>query len=850
MVRALVVLALLSPRQDESTQKLVEQLKSDQVDERDQAGRAIEALGRKAAPALEKAARDADVDLAARARFLLRLIDLRETLSPRLRKADPGIERRLATGDDAAWTRAFLDLTGLDQQRSRAFSGLDDADLAPLAAQAVRGASSARELTRVAEAAAERLLATAVPDLARRLDWPESRLNVSYALATIGGPEAVAALRARLRNPDPDTRTSAIGALRLCATRECLLDILPFLKEERTLPDALTAIQRIGTAEGGQALVQLFSTDTSKSKPFIAAALGRLRVREALPLLRPLFSDPNDELRVAAIKAAIEIDRKESIPDLAKAVNRAPALARGWMIRSLLDLEAKEGLPLLLELLRNADRLFYADSWSWHSFVQRNADDLIPKVLPLLQSGNGDVRAAAAYFLGGFQRRDLARVIRPLIGDPDPDARFRAAHACARLDDRDAAPAIRRLLDDPSSEVRQAAMRALGQLRDEAALPALYGFLETEDDDVAAGCAVGDIGSARSRKTLRRLLRHEESEVAARAAIALCRLKEKSALPEIIDLLGRADGFQSPRIAEALRSFEAAEAVPPLERFLKEHPEHPACWYGIRTLARLGLPEAVPLLRKLAGPGDDLHRIYAIRGLSECAPRDALDIALPLLKDPEPSIRLEAMTAIARVRAVDRAAAVAALLSDPEAYVRAGAAESLGRLSATAHIRDLETTLLDRVPSVRLAAANALLELGSPVGADTVLYRAYRSGRGNQPEYLRLNALRNPESWKRLRTRVLDRDLPLNPSAIMEWLPRETGLPLIHEPALGVTDQTWIRNFWTSPVVPKGSTLLEAIEQVMEGSMCELILEKDGLRYLYYQEAWEFWSDWWKKQGR
>lgn len=100
--------------------------------------RKLRAFGREARPAFEKAAKDSDPEVAARARWLLRRLELVETLPRRLLKAIPAIEDRLAADEGPSWTRAFLDAVAVEDGREK-YPDLGRRELEPLVARAAAG---------------------------------------------------------------------------------------------------------------------------------------------------------------------------------------------------------------------------------------------------------------------------------------------------------------------------------------------------------------------------------------------------------------------------------------------------------------------------------------------------------------------------------------------------------------------------------------------------------------------------------------------------------------------------------------------------------------------------------------
>lgn len=86
------VLAVLAsqPAPARGAEELIERLRSESVEERDDAARALRALGKAAAPALRKAAGDPDPEIRGRVRRLLDLIALGGAVPAALEAAFPG----------------------------------------------------------------------------------------------------------------------------------------------------------------------------------------------------------------------------------------------------------------------------------------------------------------------------------------------------------------------------------------------------------------------------------------------------------------------------------------------------------------------------------------------------------------------------------------------------------------------------------------------------------------------------------------------------------------------------------------------------------------------------------------
>jgi HEAT repeat protein len=137
-------------------------------------------------------------------------------------------------------------------------------------------------------------------------------------------------------------------------------------------------------------------------------------------------------------------------------------------------------------------------------------------------------------------------------------------------------------------------------------------------------------------------------------------------------------------------------------------------WAAANLVARIvtARPELMPRLRELVGAEVPLARKMALYCLRDAGARDAAsrDVAVGALADPDPAVRLAALSAAASISAgdADVARRVAALVADADRGVARAAAATLGRLGAD-------------VAEVRAAL------VGAGAGDDEALGRAART---------------------------------------------------------------------------------------------------------------------------
>lgn len=274
---------VLALQTDETVLALIDRLSADRIEERAEAFRRLEEIGRPAMALLEKAAQSRDDEVASRARTLLVRIPIRERLTPALVDQVKGIYERLAEGQ---WKAVFLELSAdlrLADDR-RKYPGVRAEDLSFLAPLAVQRAETDGEKLAVCEAVGRCRLKSALPDVARLLQDKDFtvRANAAAAIRDAGGPENAAALRPLLSDPHPVVRSVAAHAL-----------------------------SRLGDKEAVPALVGLLRDDSANVRWWAVRALTDLAAKENVEDVERLRDDADDAVRRLAEKASAALRKKD-----------------------------------------------------------------------------------------------------------------------------------------------------------------------------------------------------------------------------------------------------------------------------------------------------------------------------------------------------------------------------------------------------------------------------------------------------------------------------------------------------------------------------------------------------------
>ena len=219
-----------------------------------------------------------------------------------------------------------------------------------------------------------------------------------------------------------------------------------------------------------------------------AEKLGRMMSRQPLPDLVRLMQDPVPEVRIRAAKALGAIGGLEAVESLLGALRDT----NRWSALRIADILAGLGQAAVQPLLREFPRL------------------------PSL------ARVAAIDILGRLRSPEAVPLLTQLLLDADENARARAAHSLGVIGDPRAAPALIRALEDPAWPVRAMAAKAIGMLAGSEGIGALEQALADREWWVRSNAAdalrqKGELG----HRALARLLDGADAYAAQKAASML-----------------------------------------------------------------------------------------------------------------------------------------------------------------------------------------------------------------------------------------------------------------------------------------------------------------------------------------
>ena len=310
---------------------------------------------------------------------------------------------------------------------------------------------------------------------------PEVARAAVRRIEEIGGPSAADALRARLLTADLSLVADMAKALRRIGDRRAVdLAIAGLTGEPYTR--RLAAARALGALADTRATFMLRIALQDAVAGVRVAALDALaeigRATDEAGACARLLSDPNPQVRVAAVRAVSRIAGQPGkvLSSLAQDPDRSVRLEVARHVATLSDQAAGALL---------ADRDLRVREAAARAGGMRQVG---PLAVLLVDDPGADVRRAAASTLGGLGDPRIAEVLVPGIEDPDavvraavlralvqlvmrggavrrlrhelasdrPERRSASVYALAHLEAFEAAEDVTRLVDDPDPDVRLA----------------------------------------------------------------------------------------------------------------------------------------------------------------------------------------------------------------------------------------------------------------------------------------------------------------------------------------------------------------------------------------------------------
>jgi HEAT repeat protein len=598
-----------APSQDALIHTLIIQLDDDDFEKREQAQLSLLKKGDEAKGALAEAAKDGSAELKTRAGLLLNIL----SLSAELRENHPGIQTELLKSYDA-WGKYFI-LLG-DKLEYKEKSERQTQDLEVLASGALRNIDThdVELQQRIVYFIGQFKLSDMARHLIPMLKVTNSAIRAASAraLGRLENKEALPELLLLMDDKEAGVRGFACEGVIALGGEGVIPLMLEMLTDNRANVRycAAAALCDLRAKSAIPALMARLNDDDANVRAVAANALGMLDAREAIPAL---IKCVNDDGNHGAFYALRELKATEAIPSLIALSEHSVNRIRERAIDTLGCMNTKEVIPALIKQLKSKD----ADTRRCvlHALSNLKASEALPAIVKLLADENGDVAQAAYDALLRTNAWSEVPGILPLLKHDTPRVRHLASALIVRLQAAEAIPHLVVLLKDDNETTRICAADTLGKLGDKKGVrhPQFTDNPDTHHEpDVA-----GELRAAQAIPELIKRLRDSSSSVRRSAAVALCRLEARDAVPALKDVVA-GDLEKTVRLFASCALACIGEKLD--QENLKELLDNDDAWIrlnGSTLLARLKNKDAIIPLEKFAGDEDPFVREAAREALRQ-----------------------------------------------------------------------------------------------------------------------------------------------------------------------------------------------------------------------------------------
>jgi cyclophilin family peptidyl-prolyl cis-trans isomerase/HEAT repeat protein len=341
--------------------------------------------------------------------------------------------------------------------------------------------------------------------------------------------------------------------------------------------------------------------------------------------------------------------------------------------------------------------------------------------------------------LGRVGLPEAVPALQQVLGDPDVEVRQMAAFALGLIGDAAARPALLNALRDPDPLVQGRSAEALATIGDKSDAAAIATMVKTHvQGDVLMSIAPDDLAWPLSpqiesaRLGLYALVRLGSFDGIASAvldasggpvstwwpvAYALGRAGDARAVPPLLSLLATPGRFTAAFAARGLGTLKAQNASTALRDIvMKRQRDAVVVIQAIRALAAIRDIPSVPLLEKILADGeaDPTLRLEAATAMGAIHSPDMLDFVIDLMSDASPGIRGAAVRALALIDPETFLTALSGLDPDRDWTVRVAQAEALATLPGAQGAARLISMLGDRDQRVIAPLLRALVATKTP----------------------------------------------------------------------------------------------------------------------------------------
>jgi HEAT repeat protein len=455
-------------------------------------------------------------------------------------------------------------------------------------------------------------------------DDPAIRSSASISLLGLNLPAIYDSLIDILINSaNGDVRISLIKAFGFTGDDKALDSMIELLdsEEEAIRIASANALGNIRTRIAIEKMIDVLlnAKDPVNSRILIAGALAKTRSREAVKPLISLLESDNNDLRIAAQDALVQITKQSD--------GNTNIFWQEWWDRNKVKTREQWLEDIVDKLEEDVKKLRSQNSTLKSEIAQKTIKILetgkekgnIELLLVAIRSEYPEVRFFAATELANHKDPGVVKIFIDLISDSNGDIRALAAKVLGETGDVSGLSSLILTLQDKEAKVRESAARALGKLGNKEALIDLLYALNDKENSVI--CAVAE---------------------------ALGEIRAKEAVEKLINLLSNEYPMVKESAIVALGKIQDNRAIEPLINSLKDNEER-VRWYAADSLGKIGAKKATLPLIALLSDKSARVRESAVTALGEIGDESAVEPLIKLLKDGDNRVAEKAANVLSAI---------------------------------------------------------------------------------------------------------------------------------------------------------------------------------------------------------
>ncbi len=515
-------------------------------------------------------------------------------------------------------------------------------------------------------------------DLVGKLSDPETGVRIAAlrAIREIGDPNVVGQLFEALSQPSEQVRDLIYDILKDFGNHS-----IPFLMEslssEYWMGRALAAraLSEMG-AEAIHPLTTALEGQDKERRFWAIKILGQMHEESAHGEIRKFMSDPDSEIRMAAVQSLGSFQNPDSIPLLIERFIDPSWVVRREACRAVMRFGPQAVQPLLQALNSGEEDVRY---WALRAIGDIRPAGIFQQLVKLLKDRSWNIRKTTAEILGTFGENALIELTN-LATEADYEVRYWVLQALGRIGSNISLPLLFRALEDPSEAIRNAAQKALANYGP-AILDDLFALFKTDK---------------------RRLL---ESVVST-----FRNMPGELVVPRLCQALGKHDEHYSFWIRRTLEGFKplAIKAIRPL----LESKSNEIRRQAILAVSQVGGPEDVEVLIPHLKDEHWPARIAAAEALGILGSPAAVDMLLESLDDDDEDLAIAAAKALGTIGDDKAVPGLIMALGRESWTLKHFVIGILGKMRVRRAVPDLLRILDEETLDLKIPVIRALGEIG------------------------------------------------------------------------------------------------------------------------------------------